>query len=183
MFTSQPNIGGVIRAERQRQNISLESAAKMTGVSKAMLGQIERNESSPTLSTVWKISAGLRIPMATLLATARDKEYRVTRLCEIEPLVEQGGRIRVYNIFPFDPLAAFDYLYIIQDAHCYYPSTGHPNAVEEYVVVTSGELTMHIADKTYKLQAGDSITFSGSEPHAYENETDQTVCFQTMMRY
>ena len=180
---SKINIGKVIRAERKKQNITLDEASRKTGVSSAMLGQIERNESSPTLSPVWKISAGLRIPMATLLAQNKNKDYKVNKLSDVEPVAEKDCHIKVYNLFPFDPLAAFDYLYIVQDPGYIYPSTGHPNAIEEYVVVTSGKLDMHIAGKVYPMEAGDSITFAGNEEHAYENASDQPVIYQSMMRY
>ncbi len=183
MDNTKLNIGAVIRAERQRQGISLDEASRKTGVSKAMLGQIERDESSPTLSTVWKISAGLHIPMATLLAQNKHADYKVTKLADVEPVEELGSRIRVYNLFPFDPVAAFDYLYIEIDPHTYYPSTGHPNAIEEYVVVTSGKLDLHVAGKVYPMEAGDSITFAGNEEHGYENSSDERVVYQTMMRY
>lgn len=36
-------------------------SAELSGVSKAMIGQIERGESSPTLSTIWKIANGLKV--------------------------------------------------------------------------------------------------------------------------
>ena len=180
---SKISIGKVIRAERKKLNITLDEASRKTGVSSAMLGQIERNESSPTLSTVWKISVGLRIPMATLLAQNKNSDYRVNKLSDVEPVAEKDFHIKVYNLLPFDPLAAFDYLYIVQDAGYKYPSTGHPNAIEEYVVVTSGKLNMHIAGKVYPMEAGDSITFAGNEEHAYENAGDQPVIYQTLMRY
>ena len=38
---------------RQQRGWSLSRLAEATGVSKAMLGQIERNESSPTVATLW----------------------------------------------------------------------------------------------------------------------------------
>ncbi|MEG0779813.1 MAG: XRE family transcriptional regulator [Oscillospiraceae bacterium] len=177
------NIGAVIRSERQKQSISLDEAARKTGVSKAMLGQIERDESSPTLSTVWKISTGLHIPMATLLAQNKSADYKVTKLSELEPLSENDGNIQVYNIFPFDPVTGIDYLYIKIHPGVNYPSTTHPNAVEEYVVVTTGQLTMHIAGKEYLLETGDSITFAGDEEHAYENRGDSETVFQCVVRY
>ena len=45
---------------RQEKGWSLDKAARETGVSKAMLGQIERGESSPTIATMWKIAKGLQ---------------------------------------------------------------------------------------------------------------------------
>lgn len=177
------NIGHIVRSERQQLGISLEEASRKTGVSKTMLGQIEREESSPTLSTVWKISAGMHIPMAKLLAPRQDSSYHVNRLEDIEPVSESGTGIFVYNVFPFNPLSAFDYLYIKMDPHTFYNSTGHPNALEEYVIVTSGTLTMHVAGKTFQLHTGDSMTFAGDEEHAYENEGNVETIYQSMMRY
>lgn len=177
------NVGAVVRTERQRQGVSLDEASRRTGVSKAMLGQIERGESSPTLSTVWKISVGLRIPMAVLLSQSKSHDYKVQHLRDIEPVQEVDGKIRVYNIFPFDPVTGIDYLYIHMDPGCHYPSVGHPNAREEYVVVTEGELTLTVAGKDYVLGPGDSITFAGEEPHAYENRSDVMTVFQSVMRY
>lgn len=183
MESAKLDIGSVIRTERKKLGISLDEAAQKTGVSKATLGQIERGESSPTLSTVWKISAGLRLPMATLLAQNLHADYRVVKLSEVTPMREPDSGIQVYNIFPFNPVTAFDYLYIILQPHHYYPSTGHPNAQEEYVVVTSGRLDMHIAGKVYPMEEGDSITFAGDEEHGYGSTGDEPVFFQTMMRY
>ena len=50
---------------RQQRGWSLSRLAEATGVSKAMLGQIERNESSPTVATLWKIATGLNVPFST----------------------------------------------------------------------------------------------------------------------
>lgn len=177
------NIGNVIRNERKLQNISLNEAAEKTGVSKAMIAQIERNESSPTISTVWKISAGLRIPMATLLRQDKSLDYKVNKLSDIEPIIGVAGHIRVYNLFPFDPFTAFDYLYIELDPHTIYPSTSHVNAIEEYVIVTAGKLNMHVDGQVYPMESGDSLTFMGNEDHAYENISNEVVIFQTMMKY
>lgn len=177
------NIGAALRAERQKQGLSLDEASRMTGVSKAMLGQIERGESSPTLSTVWKISEGLRISMTALLTQGKDHDYNVQRLADIEPVREDDGRISVYNIFPFDPVTGMDFMYVHLEPDGYYPSEGHPNAQEKYVVVTEGELTLTIAGKTYVLGVGDSITFSGEEELAYQNCGSVRTVFQSVMRY
>lgn len=43
-----------LRQIRKEKKLSLDSMAEQTGVSKSMLGQIERGESSPTVATLWK---------------------------------------------------------------------------------------------------------------------------------
>jgi transcriptional regulator with XRE-family HTH domain len=53
---------------------SLSKLAEETGVSKAMLGQIERNESSPTVSTLWKIATGLNVPFSAFITPEADRQ-------------------------------------------------------------------------------------------------------------
>ena len=57
-----------LRALRNEKHWSLDRAAQETGVSKAMLGQIERGESSPTIATLWKIASGFHVSLSSFLA-------------------------------------------------------------------------------------------------------------------
>ena len=59
---------------RQQRGWSLSRLAEATGDSKAMLGQIERNESSPTVATLWKIATGLNVPFSTFISAIFPKE-------------------------------------------------------------------------------------------------------------
>lgn len=183
MDQSKLAIGEIIRNERQSRGLSILDVSKRTGVSKAMIGQIERGESSPTLSTVWKLSVGMRIPMATLLAQNKSDEYKVVRLADIEPVSEYSSNIKVYSIFPFDPFGGFDFLYCVIDPHSEYKSVGHSPGTEEHVFVVSGWLLMHVGDKIFPMQPGDSLTFSGGEDHSYENASDEIAIFQNILRY
>jgi transcriptional regulator with XRE-family HTH domain len=175
------SIGTTVRAERARRGISLDEAAARTGVSKAMLGQIERGESSPTLSTMWKISAGLRIPISAFLAPVG--EYRVNSLNALGYSEDADKGIRVYTVFPFDPIARVDYIYIVQQPGNRYESTSHANAKEEYVFVTQGKLTLHVGDAVYELGAGDSFSFAGDERHVYENKGTEEAIYHALVRY
>ncbi|MEH6823752.1 MAG: helix-turn-helix transcriptional regulator, partial [Motiliproteus sp.] len=56
-----------LKALRKEKGWSLDRTAKETGVSKAMLGQIERGESSPTIATLWKIAGGFNTQISTFL--------------------------------------------------------------------------------------------------------------------
>ncbi|HSU80106.1 MAG TPA: helix-turn-helix transcriptional regulator, partial [Candidatus Angelobacter sp.] len=53
-------IGQRLKHIRVTKGLSLDRVAELTGVSKPMLGQIERAQSNPTVSTLWKIAEGLR---------------------------------------------------------------------------------------------------------------------------
>ena len=51
-----PPVGNHLRRERKRQELSLENLSRMSGVSAAMLSQIESGKVNPTIGTMWKIS-------------------------------------------------------------------------------------------------------------------------------
>lgn len=58
-------IGDRLKEIRIRRQMSLENVAELTGVSKPMLGQIERGQSTPTINTLWKIATGLKVPLSS----------------------------------------------------------------------------------------------------------------------
>lgn len=66
-------IGERLREIRTDLNLSLDDAAKATGVSKPMLGQIERGQSVPTITTLWKIATGLKTPLSAFLQERKTK--------------------------------------------------------------------------------------------------------------
>ena len=61
-------LASTLKNLRQARGWSLSRLADETGVSKAMLGQIERNESSPTVATLCKIATGLNVPFSSFIA-------------------------------------------------------------------------------------------------------------------
>lgn len=60
-------IGNKLKDIRNKRNLSLDEVTKLTGVSKAMLGQIERGQSNPTVSTLWKIATGLKVSFSLFI--------------------------------------------------------------------------------------------------------------------
>ena len=55
-----------IKRLREEKKLSMDELAKLSGVSKSMLAQIERGDGNPTLSTLWKISNGMKVPFDAL---------------------------------------------------------------------------------------------------------------------
>ena len=61
------NIAVNLKRIRKSRNMSLDMLAEKTGVSKSMLGQIERGESNPTVATIAKIVDGIRVTFEELI--------------------------------------------------------------------------------------------------------------------
>ena len=100
-----------IRRLREERNLSMEELAKLSGVSKSMLAQVERGDGNPTLSTLWKLSNGMKVPFDAL--TVRPKEpYEIVKISEIQPLSEDNGRVKNYSLFPDDENRRFAVYYL-----------------------------------------------------------------------
>ena len=81
--------------------MSLDMLAERTGVSKSMLGQIERGESNPTVSTIGKIVEGLKVPFEQLIYNR--KEIMVVPSPEEAPVCKaKEGEYRIYVMLPYD---------------------------------------------------------------------------------
>ncbi|MGC5771929.1 helix-turn-helix domain-containing protein [Paenibacillus pabuli] len=153
---------------REQRKLSLDKVAELSGISKTMLGQIERGESNPTIATVWKIANGLKISFTTLIHEPKSDTTVVTR-DDIQALVEDGGRIRIYPHFPFEEGRRFEMYMMEMDEGSSMNAEPHIEGAEEFITVFEGEVTIRIGAEEYTVKQGESIRFGADKPHAYHN--------------
>lgn len=175
-------IGNKLKDIRNKRNLSLDEMAKLTGVSKAMLGQIERGQSNPTVSTLWKIATGLKVSFSLFIDENQDD---LKTICQnnITPILEDNGKMRLYPIFPFDANKGFEIFTIELEPGCDHISVPHNDGVEEYIIVTEGQIEMNINDKKFILQKGNSMKFMANKPHTYKNTSQYISVFQNIILY
>lgn len=168
-------LAGTLKSLRQARGWSLSRLAEETGVSKAMLGQIERNESSPTVATLWKIATGLNVPFSTFIAapdTITPQAY--------DP--DQQAMV-ITPLFPWDAQLHFDLFSITLAPGALSESTPHERGVIEHVVVISGLLEMCLDGQWQTIGANSGLRFAADKPHAYRNSSAQTVHFHSLIHY
>ena len=175
-------IGNNLQRIRKHRQLSLDKLADLTKVSKGMLHQIERGETQPTVTTVWKIATGLNISFSSLLKED-EAVVSIATPKEIPDLTEDNGKCRVYLLFPFDPQTRIEMFTIILSPTCNYVSLPHNDGVQEYIIVISGVFSLQIKDEIYALQEGQAIRFAGNVEHRYINKSDEDVTIQVVMYY
>jgi transcriptional regulator with XRE-family HTH domain len=175
-------IGNKLKDIRNKRNLSLDEVAKLTGVSKAMLGQIERGKSNPTVSTLWKIATGLKVSFSLFIDENQD-DLKVIDQNNISPIIENNNRMKLYPIFPFDSNRGFEIFTIELEPDCNHISTPHNDGVEEYIIVTEGQIEMNINGEKFILQKGNSIRFMANKPHSYKNINNNKSVFQNIILY
>lgn len=158
-----------LKAIRENKKLSLDQVAKLTGVSKSMLGQIERGEVNPTISVVWKIANGLKISFTSLLDHARSN-VEVVRKSDVAPLIEDENRFFNYPIFTFDETRRFEQYYIEIEPGGARNSEPHLPGTEEFVTAFGEGVVITLAGREFKLADGDSIHFKSNVSHSYRND-------------
>lgn len=176
------NIGKQLKKIRQGRELSLDEAAVLTEVSKPMLGQIERGQSSPTITTLWKIATGLKVPLSLFLQEEK-AQYSVVDLSEQNAVSAENGAMRANTLFPYDPIRNFEAFYIEFDAGCIHTSDRHNDNVEETVYVISGKLDMVISGEKVTLAEKQAIRFSANVTHSYQNNYNGLCCVYNTIFY
>lgn len=168
-----------VRASKQ---LSLEQASEVTGISKAMLSQIERGQSIPTITTLWKISTGYKLPLTYFLSEDKTN-YTKVDILDTEPVYEEQEAMRTFTLFPYTPTQHFEILYIEFEPGCVHQSSKHISGVEEYIFIQNGQLELRVHDETILLAEKQCFRFKADVPHCYTNPSDQTCCMINFILY
>lgn len=171
-----------LRKIRESKNMSLDKMSKATGVSKSMLGQIERGESNPTITTLWKIAIGLKISFTSLLNHDDPKPVVIAEEA-IEPLSADEGRYKLYPFFPYEEGRNFEMHRVVIEPSGYLKSEAHGEKVEEFITVFQGVLTIGIGGEEFLVTEGRSIKFRADKEHFYQNSGEEEVALSMVVHY
>jgi XRE family transcriptional regulator, regulator of sulfur utilization len=170
---SDLNVGPRVRALREAMDMSLRDLAARSGVSAQMLSQVERGETSPTLSLAARIATGLELSLSQLLRLDEGGSVTVVRAQE-RRTGGAGGRGHAYEILtpPLPGQRAELSLHTLAPG----AATGGPSdppmhepGSRETAVVTDGELRLVCDGAVHELATGDAVTFDADLPHHFEN--------------
>jgi len=167
---------------REDRKLSLDKVAELTGVSKSMIGQIERGESNPTITTAWKLATGLKISFSSLMSISRPQTI-VIKKDDIEPFIEDNGRYRVYPFFPYEDSKKFEIFTVEIDKGGYMSAEPHGDNTVEFITVFDGELTVRTENNEFLVAQGNSIRFRADRAHAYHNSGKTTARLSMVIYY
>lgn len=169
----QPEIAENLKAIRAELELSLSQAAALTNVSKAMLGQIERGESSPTIATLWKIANGFKLPLTSFLQG---------RPANTEFIQFRNG-LRFKTLFAYNPEFGSEMYLQYLEPQQIHQSEAHEKGVVEDIVVLQGQMEILHNGKWQMLKTGEVLRFAADQPHGYRNSTNHVASFHNIMHY
>jgi transcriptional regulator with XRE-family HTH domain len=91
-----PDVAGNLRRLRKERGLSLETLAKRSGVSRAMLGQIETGRSVPTVTLVWKVSKALGVALSDLIETPVQGQFSLLARSKIRMIAAPEGGVQQF---------------------------------------------------------------------------------------
>ncbi|MFJ4768181.1 helix-turn-helix domain-containing protein [Streptomyces uncialis] len=159
-------VGARLRACRKDQGLTIEQVAAAAQLTRGFLSRVERDETSPSVNTLVTLCQVLSLPVGSLF---EDADTEVVRLTDA-PHINMGGhgvldrmvtpraqsKVQVLRSRLEPGANGGDDLYTI-------------NCDAEVLHVISGEVEVLFTGRAERLAAGDTLTFSGREPHNWRN--------------
>jgi transcriptional regulator with XRE-family HTH domain len=177
-------ISSTLKELRNQRGWSLDVTSQKTGVSKAMLGQIERRESSPTIATLWRIASGFDVSFSSFVEDVEPYHPGfMHRKPELQQLHKHDDKIKVMPIFPFDENLGFEVFIIELLPGCTHLSPPHQKGVIEHVIPVLGSIEVLVQEHWHIVNQREGLRFLADLPHGYRNLSSNPAIFHDMIHY
>lgn len=157
---------------RGKRNLSLDALARISGVSRAMLAQIESGRSVPSIKVLCKIAQGLKVSVAAFLDDRAFAGVAVLPAQQSKRLVSADGAFTSRALFPFDVARQVEFYELRLRGLGQEDAEAHAPGTQENLVVAQGVLEVRVNEERFLLATGDSILFYADQPHSYRNPAD-----------
>lgn len=162
-------IGARLRNARLARRYTLEQAAQLAGMTKGFLSRVERDLTSPSVASLVTLCQVLQIEVGSLFEAPRTSLIKLADA----PVVDMGGTGIDERLVTGRQERSVQMLRaVIQPGGA---GDAEPYAIDcelEIWHVVSGALDVTLHDATHRLEAGDTLTFPGREPHTWRNAAD-----------
>lgn len=178
-----PVVGRNLKRLRTERGLSLEKLSQSSGVSRAMLGQVELGQSAPTINVLWKMARALDVPFSALIATTASSGAKVLRAEAAKRLMSSDGSFQSRALFPYDEPRRVEFYELKLSAKGVEKADAHAPGTLENLVVSKGAVEIVVGTQTHQLEAGDAIVFEADQPHVYKNVGSSDAVLYLVMTY
>lgn len=157
-----------LRDERAARGLSLEALAQLSGVSRSMLSQIERGESSPTVASLWHLTRALGIDFSELLDAAPGEGSPILELHRADqvPVIERkDSQTSIRILSPPEDVGGTEVYELRFEAGGHLTSDPHRSGCVELLTVLDGALDVTSGSATEHVGSGDTIRYRADVPH------------------
>jgi len=163
------SLGARLRVLRKERHLTQRELANRAGISVNAVSLIERNEISPSVSTLQSLAKALNIKISYFFAD--DEHTSVIHITSNRPFLESGGvtigglgsQLSGQQLEPFVMM-----LQPGSGSGEYVVHAGH-----EFVYCLQGQVAYEIDREEYLLNQGDTLLFEAQLPHRWHNPTQE----------
>lgn len=163
-------LGKTIQRLRKAYNLSLSDLSEQSGVAKSIISQIERNETNPTLATIWRLSQALDMSVERVLASSDEAPFveKLTR-ADTPILLSDDGRCRLTIIGWIKTVEWLQYYDFQAEPGGELESDPHQRGSIECLSVVSGVLEVEVGGVTETAKAGETLRYRCDRRHTIRN--------------
>lgn len=166
-----------VAEQRRARRLSLDALAKLSGVSKGMLVQIENARSNPSIGTLCRVASALGVSVAELVDLGGADVVRLVGPGEAARLwagPEGGAAVLLVGSDGPDMLELWSWELKPRERHV---SDPHPPGTRELLHVTAGTLLLEVDGRPHEVPSGTSALLNSDRPHAYACKGTRPVRF------
>ena len=159
------NVGEKLKGLRASKSMSLRLLSQKSGVSANALSLIERNKTSPTVTTLVAIAKAFNMQVHDFFS-GQDHEAKDFVICRSvgtepgAPIEALAPNLKQQNLHPVLVRLAPDEKF--RKDLCFHPG-------DEFVYCLSGEIVCEVGGEKIRLAQGDAVTYKAEMPHRINN--------------
>jgi transcriptional regulator with XRE-family HTH domain len=166
-------LGRTIQRLRKAYSLSLSELSEQSGVAKSIISQIERNETNPTLATIWRLSQALDVSIERVLQTAEDEPFLAkTSRPDTPLLVSDDGKCKLAIIGWIKTVEWLQWYDFQAEPGGVLESEPHQRGSVECLSVLEGELEVEVGGAVESAKAGDTLRYRCDKPHVIRNRSN-----------
>ncbi|WP_380023410.1 helix-turn-helix domain-containing protein [Effusibacillus consociatus] len=168
--------GNNVKQARKGKGLTLQELSELSGVSRSMLSQIEREEKNPTIQIACQIAEALHLTLSQLLGEQDRQEVILIKKEQRLVYKDEKSGFERHLLSPSFPSKGVEFILNIvppgKESGVFPP---HTSGVKEYMTVAQGKLRVVLGEGNvvHELQAGDSLYFEANLQHQFINIGDQ----------
>jgi transcriptional regulator with XRE-family HTH domain len=161
------NLADNVRYVRDKRGMTQQQLAKLCGLPRSTVANLETGAANPTLSVLAKLAAALQLSLEELLSRPRVA-------CQVFPRgslpvkSKARGKVVVHKLLPH-PIPGMEIDRMVIEPGARMVGVPHRPGTHEYLCCESGQLRIHVAGERFDLAAGDLAAFPGDQAHSYHN--------------
>jgi transcriptional regulator with XRE-family HTH domain len=185
MISNKKSLGKKIRKQRKAQQLTLVQLADSCNISPSFLSQIERDQATPSVTTLYAIADALGVSTASFFAEPNSNNVvnaeviklsgaKVVRSDQRKKLIYPETQI-VNELLSPDLRGAIQMMWIVMPPGTDSGAQPFIHEGEECGIILQGQLETWVGDEKFILGPGDSIYHSSNLPHRNKNIGEDDV--------